>query len=94
MSRPMKRSKEPGFETALGRLEEIFQRFDRVTVTGSTNRYFTLKPLELIDTVIRSVASDDFSLGPEVRGWLDDDEFNVRQRIHREMKQLMEQQGV
>jgi len=70
---------------ALGRLEEIFQLLERVTVSGSTNRYFTLKPLQLIDAVVRAVVTDDFALGPAVRGWLDDDEFLIRRRIHRDM---------
>ncbi|QDU20694.1 hypothetical protein [Urbifossiella limnaea] len=70
---------------ALGRLEELFQQLDRVSTTGSTNRYFTLKPLELVDTVVRAVVTDDFALGPAVRGWLADDEFLIRRRIHRDM---------
>ena len=70
---------------ALGRLEEIFQLLDRVTVTGSTNRYYTLKPLQLIDSVVRAVVTEDFVLGPAVRGWLADDEFLIRRRIHRDL---------
>jgi hypothetical protein len=70
---------------ALGRLEELFQLLDRVTTTGSTNRYYTLKPLELVDTVVRAVVTDDFALGPAVRGWLADDEFLIRRRIHRDL---------
>ena len=69
---------------AHGRLEELFQRLDRVGTTGSTNRYFTLKPLELVDAVVRAVVTDDFALGPAVRGWLADDEFLIRRRIHRD----------
>jgi len=71
---------------ALGRLEEIFLRLESVITHGATNRYFTLKPLELIDTVVRAAASDDFSLGPGVRGWLDDDEFAIRRRITRDLE--------
>ncbi len=71
---------------ALGRLEEIFLRLESVIAHGATNRYFTLKPLELVDTVVRAVASDDFSLGPGVRGWLDDDEFAIRRRIARDLE--------
>ena len=55
---------------ALCLLEEVFQRLDRVTLTGSTNRYFTLKPLQLVDAVVRAVVTEDFALGPAVRGWL------------------------
>lgn len=78
---------------ALGRLEEIFQLLDRVTTTGSTNRYFTLKPLQLIDAVVRSVVTEDFALGPSVRGWLDDDEFLIRRRIHRDMTAVLNEDG-
>ncbi len=73
----------------LGRLEELFQRLDRVTVSGSTNCYFTLQPLRLIDTVVRSVVTDEFTLGATVRAWLDEDEFLIRRRIHRDMASLL-----
>lgn len=79
---------------ALGRLEQIFQLLDRVTVTGSTNRYFTLKPLQLVDSVVRSVVTEDFVLGPAVRGWLDDDEFLIRRRIHRDMATVLREEGI
>jgi hypothetical protein len=79
---------------ALGRLEQIFQLLDRVTVTGSTNQYYTLKPLQLIDGVVRSVVTEDFALGPAVRGWLDDDEFLIRRRIHRDMAAVLRDDGL
>ncbi len=71
---------------ALGRLEELFLRLDLISAHGATNRYYTLKPLVLIDTVVRSVVSDDFALGPGVRGWLDDDEYLMRRRITRDLE--------
>lgn len=74
---------------ALGRLEELFQRLDRVAVSGSTNCYFTLQPLRLIDAVVRSVVTDEFTLGAAVRAWLDEDEFLIRRRVHRDMAALL-----
>jgi len=79
---------------AHGRLEEIFQRLDRIYVEGTTNRYFTLKPLQLIDAVVRSVVTDEFTLGPTVRSWLDDDEFLIRGRIHRDLAIVLRDQGI
>ena len=79
---------------AHGRLEEIFQRLGRVNVDGGTNRYLTLKPLQLIDTVVRSVVTDEFTLGPAVRGWLDDDEFLIRGRVHRDLAAILRDQGI
>ncbi|MFM8273173.1 MAG: hypothetical protein ACKODX_12725 [Gemmata sp.] len=78
---------------ALGRLEELFQRLERVAVSGSTNCYFTLQPLRLIDTVVRSVVTDEFTLGAAVRTWLDEDEFLIRRRIHQDMTVLLRQDG-
>ena len=74
---------------ALGRLEELFQRLDRVTVHCSSNCYFTLQPLRLIDTVLRAVVTDEFTVSPGVRAWLDGDEFLVRRRVHRDMAALL-----
>jgi hypothetical protein len=70
---------------ALGRLEELFQLVGRVTVQCSSNCYYTLHPLRLIDAVVRAVVTDEFSLGPTVRAWLDEDEFLIRRRVHRDM---------
>lgn len=79
---------------AHGRLEEIFQRLGPVEVNSSTNRYFTLKPLQLIDSVVRSVVTDEFILGSAVRSWLDDDEFLIRGRVHRDLGMMLSQQGI
>jgi hypothetical protein len=70
---------------ALGRLEELFQRLDRITTAGATARYFALTPLELIDRAVSAVVTDEFNLGPAVRRWLDDDEFVTRRRIARDL---------
>jgi hypothetical protein len=79
---------------ALGRLEEIIHRFDAIRALGSTNRFFTLPVLELVDAIVRSVVSDDFALGPEVRGWLDDHEFGTRKRISRDMDAVLAATGL
>jgi hypothetical protein len=79
---------------ALGRLEELFQRLPRVTVQCSSNCYYTLHPLRLIDTVVRSVVTDEFSLGAAVRAWLDEDEFLIRQRVHRDMAAILRESEI
>ncbi len=81
---------------AHGRLAELFQhqRLGQVKLDGATNTYFTLQPLQLIDAVVRSVVTDDFTLGPAVRGWLDDDEFLIRGRIHRDLATVLREQGI
>jgi hypothetical protein len=79
---------------AHGRLEELFQRLSGVKVEGATNRYFTLRPLQLVDTVVRAVVTDEFALGASVRGWLDDDEFLIRGRVHRDLTAILREQGI
>jgi hypothetical protein len=79
---------------ALGRLGELFQRLGCVTVHCSSNCYYTLHPLRLIDTVVRSVVTDEFTLGAAVRAWLDEDEFLIRQRVHRDMAACLRESEV
>jgi len=74
---------------ALGRFEELFLRLKQIAIRGP-NTHYTLQPLQLIDTVLHAVVSDGFVAGPAIRGWLDDDEFEVRQRVNLEMKGLLD----
>ena len=78
---------------ARGRFGDLFQFLKKITING-WNTHYTLQPLKLIDTAILAIVSEDFMIGPKVRGWLDDEEFLVRQRIHKELKELMAEEGV
>jgi hypothetical protein len=78
---------------ALGRVEEVFQRLQNVHDQHSTNSHFSIARLRLVEAAVLAVVNDDFALGPAVRRWLDDDEFRVRQRIHREMRALAGEHG-
>lgn len=71
---------------ALGRLEEMFQRLEGVSVGGATNTYYCLKPLMIVEAAVRAVVSEELTLGPQVRAWLDVDEFAVRRRVRDELK--------
>jgi cellulose synthase operon protein C len=79
---------------ALGRLEEMFQRLAGIQVGGTTNAYYSLKPLLLVETAVRAVVSDEFALGPQVRAWLDADELAVRRRIRDDLKAVLAAQGL
>jgi hypothetical protein len=79
---------------ALGRLEEMFQRLTGIHVEGSTNAYYALKPLMLVETAVRAVVSDEFALGPQARAWLDADELAVRRRIRDDLKAVLAAQGL
>jgi hypothetical protein len=39
--------------------------------------------------VVLAVVTEDFAVGSVARHWLEDDEFLVRRRIHRDMNAVM-----
>jgi hypothetical protein len=75
-------------EVARRRLDELFDKLTGVRDTLTTNAYYSLSQLKVVEAVVRAVVSDDFTLGSEARRWLDDDEFLVRRRIHRELREM------
>lgn len=78
-------------DVAQKRLEEIFQKLTGIRDTYTTSPYYSRSQLDVIEAVVLAVASDDFTMGTQARRWLDDDEFIVRRRIHRDMRQMMAQ---
>jgi hypothetical protein len=81
-------------EEALTRIEELFSRLQNVQDSFTTNKYFSLSRLDFVEAVVMTAVNDDFTAGSEVRRWLDDDEFLVRRRIHRDMKVMLGGAGV
>lgn len=79
---------------ALGRLEELFQRLAGIQVVGTTNAYYALKPLLLVEAAVRAVVSDEFALGPPVRAWVNADELAVRRRIRDDLTTVLAAQGL
>jgi hypothetical protein len=75
-------------EVAQKRLEEIFTSIKGVTDSYTTSSHFSVSKLDVIESVVLAVVSDDFTLGTQARRWLDDDEFLVRRRVHGEYHKL------
>jgi len=78
-------------EVAQRRLEEIFKSLKNVKDTYTTSTHFSVSQLDVVEAVVLAVVSDDFTMGTQARRWLDDDEFLVRRRIHRDVQQALEQ---
>jgi hypothetical protein len=76
---------------ARGRVEELFRDLSGLYDVRQTNSHFALSPLVLVDAVVRAAVSDEFSLAPAARRWLDADEFRVRQRMRQDLAKLTEQ---
>jgi len=76
---------------ALRRIEELFLKMRRFREGFSTTQNFLARfHLAIIEAVVMSIVSEDFAIGPGARRWLDDDEYLVRRRIHRDHKQMKE----
>jgi hypothetical protein len=77
-------------EVAQKRLEEIFRQLKGIKDTYTTSTHFSVSQLDVVESVVLAVVSEDFTMGTQARRWLDDDEFLVRRRIHRDLRSLME----
>ncbi len=77
-------------EAAQKRLEELFKSLRGIKDTYTTTSHFSVSQLDVVENVVLAVVSDDFTMGTQARRWLDDDEFLVRRRIHRDLRALME----
>jgi hypothetical protein len=78
---------------ALPRLGELFGRLQRVHDTFTVVSHYSVSRLDLIETAVLTLASDDFTLGESGRRWLEDDEYFVRRRIHRDVRAALEHEG-
>jgi hypothetical protein len=79
-------------EVAQRRMEEIFREVKGVRDGYSTAGHYSRAQLDVVEAVVLAVVSDDFTLGSQARRWLDDDEFLVRRRLHRDLREMMEKQ--
>jgi hypothetical protein len=76
-------------EVAQRRLEELFDKLEGILDAYTTNVHYSQAQIQVVEAVVLAVVSDDFTVGPAVRRWLDDDEYLVRRRIHRDVRALV-----
>jgi hypothetical protein len=81
-------------KTALERLDQLFAELGRIHFKHTTNSHYSLAVLAVVEAVVRAVADDDFAVGSRARRWLDEDEYLVRRRIHRDLSAFMGQTGI
>ncbi len=79
-------------ESAMRRMLELFQRSPdgqrlllHIEDTMSTTTHFSISELELVEACLLSLLSDESSLDSQSQEWLDQDEFAIRKKIHRDM---------
>jgi hypothetical protein len=78
-------------DLALARITELLRKVKGVQDTYTVNSHYSLSRLDLVEAVVLALVGEDFTVAPEARRWLDDDEYLVRRRIHRDMRAALEQ---
>jgi cellulose synthase operon protein C len=71
---------------ALGGLKKLGDQLPRVTDAMSTNSHFCLSVIEFMECLVLGYASEKLALGDLGRRWLEEDEYLVRRRIHRDLQ--------
>ena len=72
------------FDVAVAGLDALWPRLDAVTDSFNTNSHVCLSVVDYVESLVLGYASEDLVLGPEARQWLDEDEYLLRRRIHRD----------
>jgi hypothetical protein len=81
-------------DEALNRIEELFQKLEKLPNSFTTMSHFSRLHLNVVEDVVLSLVSENFTMGDAARRWLDDDEYLVRRRIHSDMRHLLKQHGL
>lgn len=72
-------------EHALAALDRLAGKLPVITDSFNTNSHVCLSVVAFMESLVLGYASDDLSIGELGRQWLDDDEYLVRRRVHRDM---------
>ncbi|MCA9669535.1 MAG: hypothetical protein KC503_28265 [Myxococcales bacterium] len=73
-------------DEALGGLEALSEHLGSVSDIYSSNTHFCVSVLEFVESLVLGYASDQLSLGEVGRRLLDEDEYLVRRRVHRDTR--------
>jgi tetratricopeptide (TPR) repeat protein len=70
---------------AMSGLEQLEKKLDVVTDSFNTNSHVCLSVLDFMESLVLGYASEDLAVDPIARRFLDEDEYLVRRRIHRDL---------
>ena len=60
----------------------------------TSDAYYSRLHLNVVEDVVRTMLSENFTMNETTRRWLEDDEYLVRRRIHADMKKHLHQSGL
>ena len=70
---------------ALAALDRAADGLRAVTDSFNTNSHLCVSALSFLESLVFGYASDDLGMGERSRQWLEDDEYLIRRRVHRDM---------
>ncbi len=73
-------------EYALAGLERLAQQLPFITDSFNTNSHFCLSMISFADALVLGHASEDLTMGETGRRFVEEDEYLVRRRIHRDVE--------
>lgn len=70
---------------AVAGLDTLQKKLEIITDSFNTNSHVCLSVVDFMEALVLGYASEDLVIGHAARRWLDDDEYLVRRRIHKDM---------
>lgn len=77
-------------EEAVPRMMQIFRDLDGIGDSTTTNTHYSVSQLNVVEATVLAMVGDDMVLDRGARRWLDEDEYLVRRRIHRDVREAMD----
>jgi cellulose synthase operon protein C len=74
-------------DVSLGFLERLSNQLPTITDSFNTNSHFCLSLIHYMESLVLGYASDELAIGEFGRQWLDEDEFLIRRRVHRDLQE-------
>jgi len=80
---------------ARSRISELFEDgwLEILPNNFTVRSFYSWFHVNVAETVVLAVASQDFALGPAARHWLDENEYMIRRRVHRDVRQALQEKS-
>ncbi|MBX7105894.1 MAG: hypothetical protein K1X57_17555 [Gemmataceae bacterium] len=74
------------------RISALFapDKLERLPNTFTTAPFYSRFHITIAEAVVLTMSGDEFALGPAARRWLDEDEYLIRRRVHRDVRSALE----
>ncbi len=74
---------------AVDRLNDLFSNLTGIKDGATVNTHYSLKQLDIVEALVQTIVSDSFTMDKSSQRWMDDEEFLIRLRIHRDLLNMM-----